>query len=208
MSITTFILGESGTGKTSSLRNFDGSKVALIQVNKKPLPFKPTGWKPFHSDNSKTIISAIRKASEKFKVIIIDDFQYLMSNEFMVRSEERGFDKFTDIARHAWDVVKAATCLPDDVRIYFLSHIQTGDDGTSRIKTIGKLLDEKICLEGMVTIVLKTQVQDGEFYFKTKNSGYDTVKSPMGMFDSDTIDNDLAAVDKTICDYYEIKGEQ
>lgn len=213
MSITTLIIGESGTGKTSALRNFDCSKIFLIQTVKKPLPFKSTGLVPkqnfFTTDRHDKIISGLQYAIDNnYKVIVIDDFQYLMANEFMARAYEPGFNKFTEIARHAWEVINKATSLPDDVRVYILSHITTGDDGTARLKTIGKLLDEKITVEGMVTIVLRTAVMDGEYIFRTKNSGTDTVKTPMGMFESETVDNDLKAVDEIITTYYDInKGE-
>ncbi|MBS7327848.1 MAG: AAA family ATPase [Oxalobacter sp.] len=208
MSISTIIIGESGSGKTSALRNMDGTKVALIQVVPKPLPFRSTGWKPFATDRHDKIIAAMQKAADGgYKVIVIDDFQYLMSNEFMARAYEKGYDKFTELARHAWEVITKATCLPDDVRVYILSHIATGDDGIARLKTIGKLLDEKITLEGMVTVVLRTAVMDGDYRFRVKNSGSDTVKTPIGMFEGETIENDLKLVDETIRDYYGIKEQ-
>lgn len=205
MSIATFILGESGTGKSASMRNLDGKKTALIQVTRKPLPFSPNGWTPRVSDSFIKITEMMDAASKKgYKIIIIDDFQYLMANEFMSRAYETGFNKFTEIARHAWDVLRKATTLPDDVRVYILSHVQTTDDGTIKAKTIGKLLDEKITIEGMVTIVLRTAVADGRYLFRTVNNGYDTVKAPMGMFKTDTIENDINAVDDAICAYYGI----
>ena len=208
MSISTIIIGESGSGKTSALRNMDGTKVALIQVVPKPLPFRSTGWKPFATDRHDKIIAAMQKAADGgYKVIVIDDFQYLMSNEFMARAYEKGYDKFTELARHAWEVITKATCLPDDVRVYILSHIATDDDGIARLKTIGKLLDEKITLEGMVTVVLRTAVMDGDYRFRVKNSGSDTVKTPIGMFEGETIENDLKLVDETIRDYYGIKEQ-
>lgn len=220
MSITTLILGESGSGKTASLRNFKPEEVALIQAVKKPLPFRATGWKPFvavdmqdnqgnwksaHQWMQIAMKSAVKQGK---KIIIIDDFQYLMSTEFMNRAYEKGYDRFTEIAHHAWSVIGYATELPDDVRVYILSHTTSGEDGTVRIKTIGKLLDEKICLEGMVTIVLRTAVMDGEYRFRVVNSGSDTVKAPMCMFTSETIENDLKAVDNVIVDYYGIKTEE
>lgn len=212
MSIATIILGESGTGKSAAMRNLDPEKTLLIQSVRKTLPFRGRAWSAlskenptgcvFVSDSSETIIKAM--ARTKRKVIVIDDFQYVLANEFMRRSDEKGFEKFTEIGRHAWDILTAATKLPDDVRVYILSHIQTDETGRSRIKTIGKLLDEKITIEGMVTIVLRTVVDGDNYQFATRNSGNDTTKSPMGMFDSDRIPNDISAVDDAITNYYEL----
>ena len=212
MSIATIILGESGTGKSASMRNLDPEKTLLIQSVRKTLPFRGRAWSElskenptgcvFASDNSETIIKAMSRT--KRKVIVIDDFQYVLANEFMRRSDEKGFEKFTDIGRHAWDILTAATKLPDDTRVYILSHIQTDEAGRSRIKTIGKLLDEKITIEGMVTIVLRTVVDGDNYQFATRNSGNDTTKSPMGMFESDRIPNDISAVDDAITSYYEL----
>jgi hypothetical protein len=212
MSITTIIIGESGTGKSTSMRNMNPANTLLIQSVRKPLPFRATTWKRqeanatggniFVSDSSDRIISLMNRTSRK--VIVLDDFQYILANEFMRRSQETGFQKFTDIGRHAWDILTAASALPDDVRVYIMAHSQTDDLGNTKLKTIGKLLDEKITVEGMVTIVLRTKVQDGQYRFSTRNSGNDTVKSPMGLFDDELIDNDLQAIDNTICGYYEI----
>lgn len=210
MSITTMILGQSGTGKTTSLRNLDPEQTLLIQAVKKPLPYRSGTWKPVTKENpsgsifvcdlAATIVGAMKRT--KRKVIVIDDFQYVMANEFMRRSAEKGFDKFTEIGKNAWDILSEAARLPDDVRVYVLSHVENTDDGRTKIKTIGRMLDEKITLEGMVSIVLKTVVQDGQYLFSTRNNGSDTVKTPMGMFDADLIDNDLAAVDSAIYQYY------
>lgn len=208
MSISTIILGESGTGKTTSIRNLNPDEVALIQVIKKPLPFRSTGWMPYVTDSWEKIIKGMNLAVEKGrKIIVIDDFQYVMANEFMRRSQERGFDKFTEIGNHAWEIFNVAGTLPDDVRVYLLSHTQESDNGTVKLKTIGKMLDEKITPEGMFTIVLRTVVSDGQHFFRTRNSGNDTVKSPIGLFETDIIDNDLAFVDKEICNYYSIGNQ-
>lgn len=211
MSIATMILGESGTGKSASMRNLNPTDTLLIQAVRKPLPFKAANWKPigkdqpgtvFVSDNAALICNAMMRT--KRKVIVIDDWQYVLANEYMRRSEERGYEKFTDIGRHAWDILMAAGSLPDDVRVYILAHTQTDELGRTRIKTIGKMLDEKITPEGLVTIVLRTVVSDGQYQFSTRNSGSDTTKAPMGLFDADRINNDLAEVDAAICAYYDI----
>ncbi len=215
MSISTVILGESGTGKSTAMRNLDPANTLLIQVVKKPLPFRSKGWSYFHAETNKNgnifvsddwqMISTLMRKTKR-KIIIVDDFQYVLANEFMRRSDERGFDKFTEIAKHAWEVFNAANSLPDDVRVYLMSHTATDDQGNVKIKTIGKLLDEKITPEGLFTIVLRTVVTDKDYFFSTRNNGRDTVKTPLGMFDSERIPNDLVAVDAAISEYYELIG--
>lgn len=213
MSIATLIIGESGTGKSASMQHMAPAETLLIQVIAKPLPFKSKSWVRFDkesaptgnvfvSDSSDRIIALMN--GTKRKIIVVDDYQYVMANEYMRRTSETGFTKFTEIAKHTWDVFKAASELPEDVRVYFLSHTQTDERGTVRVKTIGKMLDEKITIEGMFTIVLKTVVTDSDYAFSTKNNGSDTVKSPIGMFDTDRVPNDLLAVDTAIKNYYEI----
>lgn len=224
MSIATLILGNSGTGKSTSLRNLDPAKVLLLQAIKKPLPFRAKGWDTFNTtdktgsvfvtDKAAHIQAAISKAKSIGKeIVIIDDFQYILANEFMrrVTDIEKGnaaFQKFNEIAKAAWDVMNAAIGADDDLRVYILSHSQSDEyGGNVKIKTVGKLLDEKVVLEGMLTIVLRSHVKEGKYFLTTQNDGSDTVKSPMGLFEDLEIDNDLAAIDKKICEYYEI-GEQ
>lgn len=217
MSIATMILGQSGTGKTASLRNLNPAETLLIQAVKKPLPFKSAEWVPctkanplgsiLVTDQSATIVGAMQRT--KKPIIVIDDFQYILANEFMRRvlDQETGnaaFAKYNEIARHAWDILMAAGSLPADTRVYILAHTQTDDAGHVKAKTIGKLLDEKITLEGLLTIVLRTAVINGQYVFSTQNNGLDTVKSPIGMFETDHIDNDLAAVDSAITDFYSL----
>lgn len=217
MAIPVLILGESGQGKSASMRNLNPLKTFLIQVSRKPLPFqiKGTGWGYLSrenptgnivaTDDSQTMIKYMEKTRRE--IVVIDDFQYLLANEFMRRSDEKGFDKFTEIGRHAWDVYQAACNLQGDKRIYIMQHTQSDDFGNVKAKTIGKLLDEKVCVEGLFSIVMRT-VKDGKNFFTTENSGHDTVKCPIGMFDADRIDNDLAFVDAKICEYYDIKPNQ
>jgi hypothetical protein len=209
MSVAVMVIGESGTGKSASLRNMDPSSTLLIQTVRKPLPFPAKGWKPVVLDDWQRICNGIAKAPEMGKdKVVIDDFQYLLANEFMRRSAERGYDKFTEIGYHAWSVMKAAAEAADHVRVYLLSHTATDEQGTTRAKTIGRMLDEKITVEGMFTIVLRTVVTDLGYSFATQNSGQDTTKAPIGMFADRLIDNDLAAVDDAICKYYELKTPQ
>lgn len=213
MSIATLILGESGSGKSASLRHMKPVETLLIQSIQKPLPFKSKDWTRFNPETNKTgnvfvsddstVISALMRKTQR-KIIILDDYQYVMANEYMRRTSETGYLKFTEIAKHSWDVFKLASELPEDVRVYILAHTQTDDTGSVRIKTIGKMLDEKITIEGMFTIVLKTVVTDSDYLFSTKNNGADTVKSPIGMFDHERVQNDLLEVDNAIKTYYEI----
>ena len=215
MSIVTMILGESGTGKSASMRNLIPADTLLIQAVPKPLPFRAAGWGPltketpngnvFVSDQADRICAILRKTTRS--VIVIDDFQYVLSNEFMRRVTDKevgnaAFAKYNEIARSAWDILTCAAALPEHKRVYLLSHTTTDEFGNTKIKTIGKLLDEKIVLEGMVSIVLRTKVANGEYVFSTKNSGSDTVKAPMQMFENATVENDLKAVDAAITDYY------
>lgn len=198
------ILGASGTGKSASMRNMV-EPFGLINVASKRLPFK-TDKVPMNTDNYARISSALHKAQADS--IVIDDVQYLMANEFMRRVNEKGYDKFTDIGKNFWDLVQLVISLPPQKIVYFLAHTEMDQYGNTRMKTIGKMLDEKITVEGMFTIVLRTAVMDGHFYFSTVNDGTDTVKAPIGMFAERFIDNDLAVVDATIREYYGLKAQK
>ena len=203
MAIIVMILGESGTGKSASLRNFKKEDLAVVNVIGKPLPFRSKGFETLNSDDYGTIRNFIDKTDKPS--IVIDDAQYLMANEFMRRAREKGYEKFTEIGQNFWNLINYCRKLPHNCIVYFLQHVETTSDGsTTKAKTIGKMLDEKVSLEGMFSIVLRTSVKDGEYCFSTQNSGSDTVKSPVGMFDSDLIPNDLKAVDQHIRSYYDI----
>lgn len=204
MGVPVMILGESGTGKSASMRNCTADRFGIINVSKKPLPFK-SAIKTYNTDDYGKIIGALKAA--KTPSVVIDDSQYLLVNAFMRRSNERGYDKFTDIANNHWNLVQfVINNLPDDAIVYFMSHIDRDQNGNEKAKTIGKMLDQYVTLEGMFTIVLKTHVMDGKYGFLTHNSGFDTVKTPLGMFEADEIDNDLLIVDNTIRDYYGFGG--
>lgn len=204
MATKVLVLGDSGTGKSASLRNFQPEEVLVINSAGKPLPFK----NHFESvtPSFKKLTSDVLKAmdSTSKKVIIIDDAQYIMSFQYMRRIKENGWDKWNDIQGDFFNIIQHIDELPADTIVYILSHIQRDEEGREKLKTMGNMLDEKITLEGLFTVVLKTSVTDGEYYFITQNSGKDTVKSPIGMFDSYAIDNDLKYVDTKIRNYYEI----
>lgn len=197
------ILGESGTGKSASMRNFKPGELAIINVAGKPLPFR-SELKTLVTDNYKKIESAL--LNMKAPSAVIDDAQYLLANEFMRRSGELGYQKYTDMAKNYWSLIAETICkqMPPNKIVYFMSHIDRDQNGFEKVKTIGKLLDGKITVEGLFTIVLKTHVEDGKYTFFTQNSGTDTVKSPIGMFPDVQIDNDLKAVDDAIREYYNL----
>lgn len=197
MGIPILIIGESGTGKSTSIRNLQNA--GIINVYGKELPFK-NSMKTVNVDDCNKIVSLLNKAEAD--VIVIDDFQYLLVNQFMKRAMERGYDKFTEMAKGYYDVIDAVRKIPRQKRVYFLSHSERDNLGNVKAKTIGKLLDEKVTVEGLFTIVLKTVVTENKYLFQTRNSGMDTVKSPMDMFAEDFIPNDLVEVDKAVCDYY------
>lgn len=210
------IIGESGTGKSTSIENLNEEETFIIQAVDKPLPFKeykkkyplrskenPKGNR-FISDKAEVIIkilSTLDKEKE-IKNIIIDDSQYVMANEFMRRAKEKGFEKFTEIGQNFYNLIDKANSMREDINIFFLQHIEVADDGRKKAKTIGKLIDEKICLEGRFTIVLVTEVEDRVYYFRTQNNGNDTCKSPKGMFDELRIPNDLSYVIQKSNEYF------
>lgn len=204
MGLPVLVLGQSGTGKSASLRNCSEKDFAVINVAGKPLPFKSKIQCETTDDYRKVMAHLKGLAAQGCRSIVIDDAQYLMANEFMRRATERGYDKFTEIAQNFWSLVNSVKDLPKDVIVYFFAHIEVDSNGNEKIKTVGKLLDEKITVEGMFTIVLKTNVTDGQYSFLTQNNGHDTTKSPIGMFPTYAIDNDLNYVDEKIRNYYEL----
>ena len=199
MAILVMIYGQSGTGKSTSLRNFEPDDVCIINVSGKPLPFRKK-LPANNTDNYVRIVKQLPNIAQPS--IVIDDATYLMVNEFMRNAKVSGYQKYTDMAYNFNYLVDVAAQLPDDKIVYFMGHADQADDGREHFKTIGKMLDNYVTLEGKFTIVLKTIVKDGEYLFSTQNNGQDTVKSPMGLFEQATIPNDLKAVDDTIRDYY------
>lgn len=210
------IIGESGTGKSTSIENLNEKETFIIQAVDKPLPFKeykkkyplrskenPKGNR-FISDKAEIIIkilSTLDKEKE-IKNIIIDDSQYVMANEFMRRAKEKGFDKFIEIGQNFYNLIDKANSMREDINVIFLQHIEVTDNGKEKAKTIGRLIDEKICLEGRFTIVLATEIEDKVYYFRTQNNGNDTCKSPKGMFNELRIPNDLNYVIQKSNEYF------
>jgi hypothetical protein len=217
MSNTSIIIGESGTGKSTSIRNLKPEETFIINVLNKPLPFR--GYKNMYtrvsadgmsgnyysSDIYEHIELVIKKVNAKrsdIKTLIIDDFQYLMAGEFMSRALERGYDKFSEIGKHAYDLLKILPTLRDDLDIFVLTHSEPNENGKMKVKTIGKMLDEKITIEGMYSMVLQTELTDGNYHFITQGDSRHIAKSPMGMFETRNIPNDLAFVKQKMSTYY------
>lgn len=213
MSYLTLVLGESGTGKTTSLRNLDPSKTLLIQPFRKPLPFPSKGWREALKKGDGGNICVTPEASKimalmdraPHDIIVIDDYQFILARKYMESTEPNQFALFKDIGKDGYNVFRKAAELAPNKRVYILAHTQTDDSGRTKIKTLGKLLDEKINLESLCTTVLRTKVNAGKYTFTTHNSGSDTVKSPLGLFDESEVDNDLAAIDERLCAYYGIE---
>lgn len=207
MGIPVLILGESGSGKSASMRNFEPDDVSIFNVAAKPLPFRKKLPRKSTSDYA-VIMEGISKSQKKS--FVIDDSQYLMCFEAFARAKDTGFNKFTDFALHFYNLVQfVIRQTPPDVIVYFLHHTET-DSNTSKVKakTMGKMLDNQLTLEGLFSIVLMCVTDGKNHNFITQSDGFTTAKSPMGMF-PEVIENDLKAVDLTIREYYELnnKGE-
>lgn len=197
------ILGESGTGKTTSIRNFSPDEVKIISVVKGELPFRGD-YEVVLAPTGKDIIKELKNTNKK--VIIIDDFQYVLGIPMMTRIGEKGWDKFNEIQQPYADVLNTLNELEKDTVVYLMSHTETTQEGKTRIKTIGNALDRYMTVEGLFTVVLGTKVIDDKYYFVTQNSGNDTLKSPIDMFPSKFINNDLKYVDDKIRNYYAMTG--
>ena len=207
MAIVAMILGKSGSGKSTSMQHFPRNQLALINVNKKPLPFKGKFESTLESTDYEQICKAI--FSTKKKVIVIDDAGYLITNQFMMgHGENKGnavFELYNSLADNFYKLIKfCQEKVADDKTVYFIMHEDKNEFGDIKPKTIGKLLDEKVCVEGLFTIVLRAECLNGEYIFHTKTDGSDVTKTPLGMFDTDTVKNDLVDVDRVIRDFYEL----
>ena len=205
MGLPVLILGESGSGKSTSLRNFNKDELVIYNVAGKPLPFRG-GTQLNRADNVSYNTIMQNMSKKKFRCYVIDDSQYLLAFELFGRVAEKTYDKFTEMAVHFYDLIQfVIRQMPPDCIVYFLHH--TDDiDGKVKAKTVGKMLNEKLTVEGLFSIVLMAKNMDGRYIFRTHSDGRDTVKTPIDMFGQDEIDNDLKAVDAAIREYYNMKG--
>lgn len=192
------IIAQSGTGKSSSLRELHKGDAVVMLCSGKELPFR-TDLPTMVPKTYQEIINGI--ATAPTPIVVIDDTNYLMSFEEMARVTETGYAKFTQMAANMFKVFKAILDKDSDQIFYVMAHAETREDGLLRFKTTGKMLSDKIVLEGLTNIVLTTEIVDGKFVFKTGTDGTG-IKSPLGMFPSDIMDNDLKEVDKLIRAFY------
>ncbi len=217
MAIVSLLAGPTGKGKSFSLSTMNPEDTLWIKVVHKPASFRTHGkWKEinpktgegnvFITDNFETIKQVMKNAKANgFSKIFIDDANYTLVNEFMRRSSERGYDKFTEMAYHVWDLIKfSAEQLDADTRVYMTWHTNVTNDGVAKLKFQGKLLEDQISIEGMLMLILEAEKTDGKYYFRTQNDGSGVAKSPHEMFDADLISNDLAMVDAAIVEYYDL----
>lgn len=201
MGVPVLILGASGSGKSTSMRNFDEKEIGIFNVAGKPLPFRKKLPKVDNATYEK-IYKVLKEP--KLKKYVIDDSQYLMAFESFDHAKETGYGKFTNMAlnfRNLIDFIIRGT--PADCIVYMLHHTELAEDGKLKAKTLGKMLDNQLTVEGLFSIVLLCQVEGSEHYFITNSDGSNPAKSPMDMFKM-KIDNDLKFVDTTIREYYEI----
>lgn len=207
MGIPVLILGESGSGKSCSLRNFNKEDLVIYNIAGKPLPFRKT----LNVANNVTY-TQIKKnmAKGNFKTYVIDDSQYLMAFESFEHAKELGYGKFTNMALNFKDLIDfIIKKTPDDCIVYMLHHTELADNGKLKAKTLGKMLDNQLTVEGLFSIVLLCQIEGSEHFFITNSDGTNPAKSPMDMFEM-RIDNDLKMVDTKIREYYGLnqqKGE-
>lgn len=203
-SVPILLIGKSGSGKSTSLRNFTKDEVAVINVLGKPLPFK-NDLKAPRIDNYEEILNQIKMT--KKKTIIIDDSNYLITNEFMSKASIKGYDKYNQMANNFFELINGIKNVEGGKTVYLIMHEDTDDNNNVKPQTIGKLLDEKVNIQGMFTICIRAVFENGQYLFRLKTNGQDCVKTPLGMFENATMENDLKAFDEVVKDYYELDKE-
>lgn len=206
------IYGKSGSGKSRSMKNFAEDEIMLVNVERKLLPFRSKFKYVLETDDIGVIMQQLQKMP--LKTAVIDDAGYLLTNAFMKghSSGKKGsaiFDLYNELADNYWRLFKfIKEALPNDIIVYILMHEDITDTGETKLKTIGKLLDDKVCLEGMVTVCLRCVSKDGKHFFRTVTDGLDITKAPEEMFEAAEIENDLKAVDTTIREYWGMSSEK
>ena len=204
MGIAVLVLGESGSGKTASLRNFKAEEVSVLNVASKPLPFKNVNKIKMANKATYAMIKGA-VSSGRTPSYVVDDAQYLMAFESFDKVNETGYGKFSVMAKNYEDMLRyIQEETPADTIVYVLQHIERSEDGRIKAKTLGKMLDSQLTIEGLFTIVLLAQTDGKRHMFVTQSDGTTPCKSPMGMFDDVEIDNDLKFVDDKIREYYDI----
>lgn len=198
MGVAIIVLGQSGSGKSTSLRNFEPGEVGILNVMAKPLPFRKR-LDSYDSPDYQTIERCIR--SGKRLVWVVDDAGYLMQLENFARAREAGYSKFTDMAVNFERLVVAARDAPKDTITYFMMHPELDANGHEQIRTAGRMLQEKFGIEGAVPVLIDCEVRDGQHVFVTKNDGCNLAKAPMDML-PDVMDNDLREVDRLVREYW------
>ena len=203
-SVPILLIGQSGSGKSTSMRNFTRDEIAVVNVLGKPLPFKSDIKAP-KCDNYEQILKAI--AGTKKKTIVIDDANYLITNEFMGKSSVKGFDKYNEMGNNFFNLINGIKNIEGGKSVYLIMHEDTDENGNIKPKTIGKLLDDKVNIQGMFTICIRSMFENGNYIFRLKTNGQDCVKTPFGMFEDEAMENDLKEFDKVVRDYYELDKE-
>lgn len=193
------ILGQSGSGKSASIETFDPATVGVFSCAGKRLPFKKR-MNVYNRPTYKVIKDTLK--ANKLHAYVIDDSTYLMQFAMFEHAKETGYGKFTTMALDFEQLLEAAMSTDDDTIVYFLHHPQFAEDGRAKPQSVGKMLDNQLCIEGLFPIVLEATVKDGQHVFVTQSDGYSIAKSPQGMFGGEVIANDLHAVDSAIRDYW------
>lgn len=202
MGVLVMVLGKSGAGKSTSLRNFEADEIGIFNVAGKPLPFRkrlPKADRCGYRDIAATL------AKNDLRAYAVDDSTYLMQFDNFARAGDSGYQKFTDIAVSFERLLEVAMATDENTVVYFLHHPDEDERGNVRPKSVGKMLNEKLCIEGLFPIVLNCEVRDGRHVFSVEPDERGIAKAPMGMFEKDVFENDLKAVDAAIREYWRLE---